>query len=82
METIEKIEQWRERYGRWQDGGKGAAARDDVGDDYPWIENKRSPFVPARRALPMMNLALISSAGAYIDGTDAFDVNAAGGGTD
>ncbi len=77
METIEKIEQWQERYGKWQ--GSGQASRDDVGEDYPWIENTRSPFVPARRALPMMNLALISSAGAYIDGTEAFDVNAAGG---
>src|SRR5262245_36288462 len=28
--------------------------------------------MPARRALPMLNLALISSAGAYIDGTPAF----------
>lgn len=79
METIEQIEQWRERYGRWHENWKAQAVRDDVGDDYPWIENKRSPFVPARRALPMMNLALISSAGAYIDGSEAFDVNAARG---
>ena len=33
----------------------------------------------ARRALPMLNLALIASAGAYIDGTDPFDVEAAAG---
>ena len=32
-----------------------------------------------RRALPMLNLALISSAGAYIDGTPAFDVEARDG---
>jgi D-proline reductase (dithiol) PrdB len=32
-----------------------------------------------RRALPMLNLALISSAGAYIDGTQAFDLDARDG---
>ncbi|HEX8709203.1 MAG TPA: glycine/sarcosine/betaine reductase selenoprotein B family protein, partial [Pyrinomonadaceae bacterium] len=42
-------------------------------------ENRHAPFTPARRALPMMNLALISSAGAYIDGTEPFDVEALGG---
>lgn len=78
METIERIDEWRERYGRWQQG-RGASARDDVGDDYPFIENRRAPFTPARRALPMLNLALITSAGAYLDGTDPFDVQAAGG---
>ncbi|MFN2514476.1 MAG: glycine/sarcosine/betaine reductase selenoprotein B family protein, partial [Pyrinomonadaceae bacterium] len=41
--------------------------------------NRRAPFTPARRALPMLNLALISSAGVYIDGTNSFDLNAAGG---
>jgi D-proline reductase (dithiol) PrdB len=35
--------------------------------------------MPARRALPMLNLALISSAGAYIDGTPAFDTSSATG---
>lgn len=77
METIERINEWRERYGRWRRGG--GASGDDVGDGYPFVENRRAPFVPARRALPMMNLALISSAGAYIDGTDPFDVNALDG---
>jgi len=43
------------------------------------VKNRRAPFTPARRALPMLNLALISSAGAYIDGTEAFDTSAAGG---
>ena len=38
----------------------------------PWVKNKRAPFTPARRALPMLNLALVSSAGAYIDGTSEF----------
>jgi D-proline reductase (dithiol) PrdB len=79
METIERINEWRERYSRWQQRQGAGAAREDVGDDYPFVENKRAPFVPARRALPMLNLALISSAGAYLDGTEPFDTQAAGG---
>lgn len=81
METIERINEWRDRYGRWQQGrgGAGGATRNDVGDDYPFVENKRAPFQPARRALPMLNLALITSAGAYLDGTDPFDLDATGG---
>lgn len=78
MEIIERINEWRDRYGRWQQGRKASGAA-DVGDDYPFVENKRAPFVPARRALPMLNLALITSAGAYLDGTDPFDESAAGG---
>ncbi len=46
---------------------------------YPFVENTYSPFTPMRRALPMLNLALISSAGAYIDGTQAFDIEAKDG---
>lgn len=42
-------------------------------NNYPFVENVYAPFTPMRRALPMLNLALISSAGAYIDGTTAFD---------
>jgi D-proline reductase (dithiol) PrdB len=79
METIERIDEWRTAYGRWQQGRGAASTRDDAGDDYPFIENRRAPFTPARRALPMLNLALITSAGAYLDGTDPFDVEAAGG---
>lgn len=47
--------------------------------NYPFVENTYAPFTPARRALPMLNLALISSAGAYIDGTDPFDLDAKDG---
>ncbi len=47
--------------------------------NYPFVENKNVPFTPMRRALPMLNLALISSAGAYIDGTEAFDTTARDG---
>ncbi|MFN2455635.1 MAG: glycine/sarcosine/betaine reductase selenoprotein B family protein [Pyrinomonadaceae bacterium] len=78
METIERIDDWRKQYARWQEKS-GAKAAGDVGDDYPFVENKRAPFQPLGRALPMLNLALISSAGVYIDGTAAYDANAAGG---
>ena len=47
--------------------------------NYPFVENINAPFAPMRRALPMLNLALISSAGAHIDGTEAFDINARDG---
>ena len=70
---IERIDEWRERYARWQPVNEGSV-HTDIDDDYPFVENQRAPFVPARRALPMLNLALISSAGAYIDGTEPFDI--------
>ena len=73
METIEQLEDWRSRYAGWLRNNHPDT--DEVGSDYPWVYNKRAPFTPARRALPMLNLALISSAGAYIDGTDPFDTN-------
>ena len=74
MDIIEDIDGWRRRFAGWKPG-----AGDDVGSDYPWVKNRRAPFTPARRALPMMNLALISSAGAYIDGTNPFDTSSANG---
>jgi len=74
VEIIEQTDQWRERYRSW-----GARRAGDDLKNYPFIENRRAPFTPARRALPLMNLALISSAGAYIDGTDPFDTNSADG---
>ncbi|MGI8494170.1 MAG: glycine/sarcosine/betaine reductase selenoprotein B family protein [Pyrinomonadaceae bacterium] len=48
-------------------------------ENYPFVENKYAPFTPMRRSLPMLNLALISSAGAYIDGTPSFDTEARDG---
>ena len=78
MEIIEQIDAWRERFAGWQQD-HGAVAKNDLGESYPFVRNRRAPFTPARRALPMLNLALISSAGAYIDGTDPFDANAPGG---
>lgn len=81
MEILERIDDWRRSYGSWK-GGRGASSTDDALGDYPFVENKRAPFVPARRALPMLNLALISSAGAYIDGTEPFNPNQPGGDID
>jgi Glycine/sarcosine/betaine reductase selenoprotein B (GRDB). len=74
VEIIEQADKWRERYRSWSSRGAGNDLK-----NYPFVENTRAPFAPARRALPLMNLALISSAGAYIDGTDPFDTSAADG---
>lgn len=80
METIERIDDWRERFRRWQQGSGGASsAQDGINEDYPFVENKRAPFRSLRCALPMLNLALISSAGAFIDGTEPFEETAAAG---
>ena len=76
VEIIEDIDGWRRRFENWRPG-----AGDDLGSDYPFVRNRRAPFTPARRALPMLNLALISSAGAYIDGTPAFDTGSTNGDT-
>jgi hypothetical protein len=79
VEILEKIDDWRANYGRWQQDRGRSASESELPDDYPFVENKRAPFQPARRALPMLNLALISSAGAYIDGTKPFDLSSADG---
>ncbi len=68
------IENTNEISGRY----RGWRANDDL-KNYPFVENTYAPFTPMRRALPMLNLALISSAGAYIDGTQAFDIEAKDG---
>jgi hypothetical protein len=68
-EIIENVEEWRQRYSDW----RPTAGENDLNESYPFVKNRRAPFRPARRALPMLNLALISSAGAYIKGTDSFD---------
>ena len=73
MDIIEDIEGWRRRFEGWKPG-----AGDDL-TGYPFVKNRRAPFTPARRALPMVNLALITSAGAYIDGTAPFDTSSANG---
>jgi D-proline reductase (dithiol) PrdB len=71
VNIIEDIEEWRRRFAGWRPS-------DDIAG-YPFVRNRRAPFTPARRALPMLNLALISSAGAYIDGTTPFDTSSATG---
>jgi D-proline reductase (dithiol) PrdB len=76
VEIIEQLAGWRQQYAAWK--SKHASDPESL-DGYPFVENARAPFTPVRRALPMMNLALISSAGAYIDGTDAFDTSAPDG---
>jgi D-proline reductase (dithiol) PrdB len=68
---IENVGQWSGRYSRWRSNEKLT--------NYPFVENTYAPFAPMRRALPMLNLALISSAGAYIDGTEPFDTTARDG---
>ena len=75
MEIIEQVDRWRDQYRSWKAGQRSG---DDLAG-YPSVENGRAPFTPARRSLPMMNLALISSAGAYIDGTEPFDTSALDG---
>lgn len=77
MEIIEQLDQWQQRYGTWRSKPPSGATEDI--SDYPLIENARAPFTPMRRSLPMLNLALISSAGAYLDGTDPFDTSAPDG---
>ncbi len=71
MRLIENLDDFSKRFARWK-------ANDPLAG-YPWVENIHSPFTPVRRALPMLNLALISSAGAYIDGMEAFDTEARDG---
>lgn len=74
MEIIEQIDEWRQRFAAW-----GQTSRSEVDEDYPLIKNRHAPFSPARRALPMLNLALVTSAGAYLEGTDPFAESAPGG---
>jgi D-proline reductase (dithiol) PrdB len=71
VDIIEDIDDWRRRFAGWKP--------DDDLAGYPFVKNRRAPFTPARRALPMLNLALISSAGAYIDGTSSFDTSTSNG---
>ena len=79
MEIIEHPDEWRKQYAGWQNSRGSKAGGEELDDSYPFVKNKRAPFSPARCALPMINLAVISSAGAYLDGTDPFDVTAPAG---
>lgn len=71
MQMIEKADTFVDRFNRW-------SPNEDL-RGYPFVENIHAPFTPFRRALPMLNLGLISSAGAYIDGTEAFDTESKDG---
>jgi D-proline reductase (dithiol) PrdB len=71
MQLIEELDTFNNRFKRWRPN-EGLAG-------YPFIENKRAPLTPLKRALPMLNVGLISSAGAYIDGTEPFDLGAKDG---
>ena len=71
MDIIESISDFKRKFANWNGGEKLGS--------YPFVSNTYAPFTPVRRALPMMNLALISSAGAYIDGMRPFDLSAKDG---
>ena len=73
MEIIENSDKYQTRLKKWN-GGESLSA-------YPWIENVHAPLAPLKRALPMLNLGLISLAGAYIDGLEAFDLDSRDGDT-
>lgn len=67
MEIIQDISKFNGRFSRWN--------KNDNLSGYPFVENTETPFTAARRALPMLNLALITSASAYIDGTEPFNTD-------
>lgn len=71
MKLIEKVGEFSGRFKNWNQNENLA--------NYPFVENTYAPFTPLQRALPMLNLGLISSAGAYIDGTDPFDLTSKDG---
>jgi len=76
VEVIEQQNTWCERYAAWKSKSRtGSTGSLESLDGYPFVENARAPFTQLRRSLSMLNLALISSAGAYIDGTDPFDTS-------
>jgi len=74
MEIIESLPDFKRRFANWN-------GSETLGG-YPFVKNTHTPFTPVRRALPMLNLALISSAGAYIDGTEPFDLSSKDGDTE
>jgi len=71
MQIIEKAAEFSSRFERWNINENLSG--------YPFVENTHAPFTPMRRSLPMLNLALISSAGGYITGTEPFDTSSRDG---
>ncbi len=65
MELIEDRSDIERLYSKWNGSDKL--------EGYPFVTNQHAPFTPARRALPMLNLGLVSSAGAFVEGTLPFD---------
>ncbi len=71
MELVERPGEFVAKFARWNANHKLVG--------YPFVTNTNSVLTPVRRALPMLNLALISSAGAFIDGTQPFDIESRDG---
>ena len=71
MEIIENKNEFENKLAKWS-GDEGLAG-------YPFVENVHAPFTQMKRALPMLNLGLITSAGAHIKGTDGFDLDSRSG---
>ncbi len=71
MDIVESRSDFERRFAGWN-GNESLSG-------YPFVRNTYAPLTPVRRALPMMNLAMITSAGAYIDGTEPFDLDAKDG---
>lgn len=71
MDIIEGLSEFSSKFARWN-------PNTDL-SGYPFVKNIHAPFTTVKRALPMMNLGLVSSAGAYIDGTDSFDLDSKDG---
>jgi len=67
MQVIERPTNFADSFSRWRSNDRLSG--------YPYVENTRSPLTVLRRALPMLNLGLITSAGAYIEGTEPFDID-------
>lgn len=44
VEIIERVDDWRIRYARWQSDRGASAVNGDVGDAYPFVENQHAPF--------------------------------------
>jgi D-proline reductase (dithiol) PrdB len=74
MELIEKLGEFSGRFSRWRGNEKLSG--------YPFVTNTHAPFTPLKRSLPLLNLALISSAGAYMDGATPFDLESRDGDVD
>ncbi|MFN6962611.1 MAG: glycine/sarcosine/betaine reductase selenoprotein B family protein [Pyrinomonadaceae bacterium] len=74
MKLVENLGEFSGRFQSWK-------ANTEL-RNYPFVSNIHSPFTPLKRALPLLNLALISSAGGYIDGTEPFDLESKDGDAD